>query len=285
MTLTCETCGDASTSVESFHHLSLEIPPSETSETFKTSAPLELQALIARCFASETVERRCARAGCGGTRAALARRLLRAPRALLVHLKRFRAEALESRETCGDASSSFLHPSVSGDSRRGYSANAFALVPRLTKDARPVSLPETLTLAPFADAAVRGPPTASAETGGGDGRSARRLADSDLSADEAAAATRTYAADDSTAGEAARAQLASYRLAGVVSHLGASMRRGHYVASARVNGGGEKDENGTAAKRWMSFDDERASFAGSPAASASAAGDWYVAAFECEAAR
>jgi hypothetical protein len=155
----------------------------------------------------------------------------------------------------------------------------------LTKDARPITLPETVTLAPFADAAVRGPPTASAETGGGDGRSAS-LADPDLSADEAAAATRTYAADDSAAGEAARAQLASYRLAGVVSHLGASMRRGHYVASARVDSGGE-DENGfkTAAKRWMSFDDERASFAGSPAASASAAGDWYVAAFECEAAR
>ena len=276
VTLTCETCGDASTSVESFRHLSLEIPPSETFE----SAPLELQGLIARCFASETVERRCARAGCGGTRAAMARRLLRAPRALLVHLKRFRAEDA-SRETCGDAS--FL-PSVAGDSQRGYSANAFAF-PRLTKDTRPVSLPETVTLAPIADAAVRGPPTASAETGGGDGRSAG-LADPDLSADEAAAATRTYAADDSAAGEAARAQLASYRLAGVVSHLGASMRRGHYVASARVDSGGE-DENGfkTAAKRWMSFDDERASFAGSPAASASAAGDWYVAAFECEAAR
>jgi ubiquitin carboxyl-terminal hydrolase 26/29/37 len=284
VTLTCETCGDASTSVESFRHLSLEIPPSETSETSETSesAPLELQALIARCFASETVERRCARAGCGGTRAAMARRLLRAPRALLMHLKRFRAEDA-SRETCGDAS--FLHPSVSGDSRRGYvGTNAFA-PPRLTKDARPVSLPETLTLAPFADAAVRGPPPpiASAGTRGGDGRSAG-FADSDLSADEAAAATRTYAADDSAAGEAARAQLASYRLAGVVSHLGASMRRGHYVASARVDSGGE-DENGTAAKRWMSFDDERASFAGSPAGSASAAGDWYVAAFECEAAR
>ena len=87
VTLTCETCGDASTSVESFRHLSLEIPPSETFE----SAPLELQGLIARCFASETVERRCARAGwrdARGDGAAAAR----APRALLVLLKRFRAE-------------------------------------------------------------------------------------------------------------------------------------------------------------------------------------------------
>ena len=275
VTLTCETCGDASTSVESFRHLSLEIPPSETFE----SAPLELQGLIARCFASETVERRCARAGCGGRArrwrggCSARRARARAPQAL----PRRRRVARDVRRRA------FL-PSVSGDSQRGYSANAFA-PPRLTKDARPITLPETVTLAPFADAAVRGPPTASAETGGGDGRSAS-LADPDLSADEAAAATRTYAADESAAGEAARAQLASYRLAGVVSHLGASMRRGHYVASARVDSGGE-DENGfkTAAKRWMSFDDERASFAGSPAASASAAGDWYVAAFECEAAR
>ena len=163
MTLTCETCGDASTSVESFRHLSLEIPPSETFE----SAPLELQGLIARCFASETVERRCARAGCGGTRAAMARRLLRAPRALLVHLKRFRAEDA-SRETCGDAS--FCRPSR--ETRNVGTRRTRSRPPRLTKDARPITLPETVTLAPFADAAVRGPPTASAETGGGDGPSA-----------------------------------------------------------------------------------------------------------------
>ena len=96
--------------------------------------------------------------------------------------------------------------------------------------------------------------------------------------------TRAYADDDSAEGEAARSQLASYRLAGTVSHLGASTRRGHYVASARVASGGG-DENETAAKRWMSFDDERATFAGSPAAAASTLSDWYVAAFECEAAQ
>ena len=118
VTLTCETCGDASTRVESFRHLSLEIPPSETFE----SAPLELQGLIARCFASETVERRCARAGCGGTRAAMARRLLRAPRALLVHLKRFRAEDACAR---GVRRRAFFAVRP-GDSQRGYSANAFA---------------------------------------------------------------------------------------------------------------------------------------------------------------
>ena len=262
--VTCETCTSPPT--ETFRWLSLDLPESDAG----LPEPLELQGLIARFFASETVERQCARAGCGGTHAVMARRLLRAPRALLVHLKRFRAEDA-SRETCGDAS--FL-PSVAGDSQRGYSANAFA-PPRLTKDARPITLPETVTLAPFADAAVRGPPTASAETGGGDGRSAG-LADPDLSADEAAAATRTYAADDSAAGEAARAQLARYRLAGVVSHLGDSMRQGHYVASARVDVvGGE-----TTGKCWMSFDDERVRLVESPASAESTPKDWYFAVFE-----
>ena len=151
--VTCETCTSPPTESETFRWLSLDLPESDAG----LPEPLELQGLIARFFASETVERQCARAGCGGTHAVMARRLLRAPRALLVHLKRFRAEDA-SRETCGDAS--FL-PSVAGDSQRGYSANAFA-PQRLTKDTRPVSLPETVTLAPIADAAVRGPPIASA---------------------------------------------------------------------------------------------------------------------------
>ena len=268
VTLTCETCGDASTTAESFRHLSLELPDAPGT---RSTAPLELEALIARCFAPETVERRCARVGCGGTRATMARRLLRAPRVLLVHLKRFRAEdaARLARETRG----------APGDAP-GCSANAFAL-PRLTKDARPVELRETVTLAPFADAAVRGPPTSSRA-----GAAVSPAADSELPADEAEAATRAYDDDDSAEGEAARSQLASYRLAGVVSHLGTSMRRGHYVACARVaSGGGDVNEPAANRKRWMSFDDERASFAGSPAAAASAPGDWYFAAFECEAAR
>ena len=273
VTLTCESCGDASTTTESFRHLSLELPCQTEKDSF-SAAPLELRALVARCFAPETVERRCERAGCGGTHAVMARRLLRAPRVLLVHLKRFRAEDASSvpfsRETPGTYGD--------GNPKSGCSASAFA-PPRLTKDSRPVELPETVTLAPFADAAVRGPPTSSRA-----GVAVSAAADPELPADEAAAATRAYADDDSAEGEAARSQLASYRLAGTVSHLGASTRRGHYVASARVASGGG-DENETAAKRWMSFDDERATFAGSPAAAASTLSDWYVAAFECEAAQ
>jgi uncharacterized UBP type Zn finger protein len=149
-----------------------------------------------------------------------------------------------------------------------------------------VRLPETVTLAPFADAEkIRGPPTStSSRAGAVSAFSDTKCSDTkcSLTADEAAAATRAYADDDSAEGEAARAQLASYRLKGVVYHIGTSMRRGHYVASARVAAGDDADASG---KRWMFFDDERASFAESPASSSSAPGDWYVAAFECEGAR
>ena len=270
VTLTCLTCGDESRTSESFRHLSLELPTHNAAAG--SSAPLELQGLIARCFASETVERRCERAGCGGTRAAMARRLLRAPKALLVHLKRFRAENAGS-DVAREA------PGTSGDGRGAVSANAFAPTMRLMKDSRPVRLPETVTLAPFADAEkIRGPPTSTSSRAG----AVSAFSDPAPPADEAAAATRAYADDDSAEGEAARAQLASYRLKGVVYHIGTSMRRGHYVASARVAAGDDADASG---KRWMFFDDERASFAESPASSSAAPGDWYVAAFECEGAR
>ena len=271
VTLTCSTCGDESTTSESFRHLSLDLP------TSPDTSPLELQGLIARCFASETVERRCERAGCGGTRAAMARRLLRAPKALLVHLKRFRAENAGSdvaREAPG---------TDPGPGRLAVSANAFAPTMRLMKDSRAVRLPETVTLAPFADAEkIRGPPTSTSTRAG----AVSAFSEPAPPADEAAAATRAYADDDSAEGEAALAQLASYRLQGVVYHIGTSMRRGHSVASARVAagdaGGDAGDDDG---KRGMFFNDERASFAESPASSSSAPGDWYVAAFECEGAR
>ena len=276
VTLTCETCGDASTSVESFRHLSLEIPPSETFE----SAPLELQGLIARCFASETVERRCARAGCGGTRAAMARRLLRAraraaraPQALprrrrvardvrrraffAVSLgrlatwvlgERVRAPALDEGRATDHASGDGHARAVRG---RGGS-RAPDGVGGDGRRRRSIRQP-------------RGPRSLGGRGGGGDAHVRRRRI---------------------RGGRGARAR-SSRR----IGSRGWSRTWGHPCAGAttsraRVDSGGE-DENGfkTAAKRWMSFDDERASFAGSPAASASAAGDWYVAAFECEAAR
>ena len=118
-----------------------------------------------------------------------------------------------------------------GDSQRGYPANAFA--PRLDEGRATdhASGRDGHARAVLGRGGSRAPDGVGGAGGGG--QSIRQPgAVPDLSADEAAAATRTYAADESAAGEAARAQLASYRLAGVVSHLGASIRRGHYVASA-----------------------------------------------------
>ena len=215
-TLTCVTCGrrtSPSTESETFRWLSLDLPEYDAG----SDEPLELQRLLTQCFASETVERRCERAGCGGTSAEKAPLLLRAPEALLVHLKRSRAEG---------------------------------------KNSRKVELPTTVTLAPR------------------DGVST--AADPDSPADEAAAAsTRMCAEDDSAAGEAARSQLASYRLAGFVSHFGDSTNEGHYVASARVDVGGE-----TTGKCWMSFNDKTVRVVESPAYAESTPKDWYLAVFE-----
>ena len=216
----CETYACSSTEPEWFRWLSLDLPDSDTG----SAEPLELEGLIARYFAPETVEKLCERDGCDGTHAEMARQLIRAPEALLVHLKRYRTE--------------------------GEGLNL-----RYVKDSREVELPMTVTLAPH------------------DGVSA--AADPDSPADEAAASTRVCAEDDSVAGEAARSQLASYRLAGVVSHFGEAMNGGHYVASARVDVGGE-----TTAKCWMSFNDEEVCYVESPAYAESTPEDWYLAVFE-----
>jgi ubiquitin C-terminal hydrolase len=136
-----------------------------------------------------------------------------------------------------------------------YRAEREGLNLRYVKDSREVELPMTVTLAPH------------------DGVSA--AADPDSPADEAAASTRVCAEDDSVAGEAARSQLASYRLAGVVSHFGEATNGGHYVASARVDVGGE-----TTAKCWMSFNDEEVCYVESPAYAESTPEDWYLAVFE-----
>jgi ubiquitin C-terminal hydrolase len=217
---TCETYACSSTEPEWFRWLSLDLPDSDTG----SAEPLELEGLIARYFAPETVEKLCERDGCDGTHAEMARQLIRAPEALLVHLKRYRTE--------------------------GEGLNL-----RYVKDSREVELPMTVTLAPH------------------DGVSA--AADPDSPADEAAASTRVCAEDDSVAGEAARSQLASYRLAGVVSHFGEATNGGHYVASARVDVGGE-----TTAKCWMSFNDEEVCYVESPAYAESTPKDWYLAVFE-----
>ena len=51
--------------------------------------PAELDALLRGFFASEVIERKCEKAGCAGTHAELSRRIVRLPRVLILHLKRF----------------------------------------------------------------------------------------------------------------------------------------------------------------------------------------------------
>jgi ubiquitin carboxyl-terminal hydrolase 26/29/37 len=266
VTLTCATCGDVSTKMESFRHLSLELAPSDSRAA--ASAPLALQALLARWFAPETVERRCAREGCGGTRAVMARRLLRAPRVLLAHLKRFRAEApiRIDRDVSRDAA--------------GSSSTAF-VPPRMVKDFTSVELPERVSLASFADAgSVRGPPVGFPEASASPFAAAEPPV-----ADEAAAATRAFADDGSSRGAAALAQIGAYRLSGIIAHSGESMRRGHYVAGAYAPASEATGLRGET-KRWTTFDDERVCPAGSVGEPAKfddwTLRNWYVAAFECD---
>ena len=127
-TLTCDACGDVSERFETFRHLSVDLPPGE--------APATLDALLARFFAPESLERRCARDGCEGVCATLAGRVVRLPRVLVVHLKRFRFE--NSPENAGPEN----------------------VAPRAAKSTRRVVLPETTSLKAFASRGLlpRGPP-------------------------------------------------------------------------------------------------------------------------------
>ena len=86
-TLTCESCGDACVRHETFRHLSVELPESSGADG---SADVELASFARRVFTPETLERKCERDGCDGTSATLVRRIVRLPRVLVVHLKRFR---------------------------------------------------------------------------------------------------------------------------------------------------------------------------------------------------
>ena len=259
-TLTCDACGDVSTRHETFRHLSVDLPPGE--------APTTLDALLARFFAPESLERRCERPGCEGRRATLARRVVRLPRVLVVHLKRFRFDA----------------PAPTGEEN---------VAPRAAKVARRVVLPETTSLEAFAafgeEATPRGPPPKSPGTVVA-GTTAGTIAGTPAAdtpalaaprrlfpvtpvgmrtvADEATAATRAYADDASPSGPDAAE--ATYRLRGVVSHIGASIECGHYVARVR----GDDDA-------WTTFDDEDArETPAEEVVGGARERDWYVAVYE-----
>ena len=256
-TLTCDACGDVSERFETFRHLSVDLPPGE--------APATLDALLARFFAPESLERRCARDGCEGVCATLARRVVRLPRVLVVHLKRFRFE--NSPENAGPEN----------------------VAPRAAKSTRRVVLPETTSLKAFASRGLlpRGPPPRRPPSPAGEAATpaatrppggasptfpatptdARTVADEEMVADEATAATRWFADDASPSGPDAAE--VTYRLRGVVSHVGASIECGH---TSRACAGRRRVDNLRRRRREGDV--------GGGGGRRRAERDWYVAAYE-----
>lgn len=164
-TLTCESCGDACVRHETFRHLSVELPESSGADG---SADVELASLLDGFFTPETLERKCERDGCDGTSATLVRRIVRLPRVLVVHLKRFRYV-----RTTGGTKAAARGGGDDENARSDGNGNAptqaepapapapapFAM--RMVKVTRPVKLPTKLTLEPFVGedaSALRGPP-------------------------------------------------------------------------------------------------------------------------------
>ena len=142
-TLRCRACGDESTRDESFRHISVELPLGHES----SNAPSELASLLSGFFATETLERRCEKPGCRGTHADLTRRIVRLPRVLILHLKRFRflkADAVEERGggTIGDKEN------ANPEAAKKTAHHSLGTL-RLTKVAARVTVPETLSLEAF----------------------------------------------------------------------------------------------------------------------------------------
>ena len=277
VTLTCSKCGDDSESVESWRHLSLEL---RSDEQNSNSSPLALQKLLKRCFAPETVERRCGDEKCAGTHAVLRRTLRRAPKVLLVHLKRFVAAQVTSNQ--------FQSEIVSATERVGCADGVDTIPaptvpppfipPRMVKDSTRVELPERVSLADFAGQDVFGPPgevRVTELTG-----KTKTEKSEENTTDEASAATIVYPDDTSTRGTDALEMIKYYKLRGAVSHIGSSMRHGHYTATVKID-----EENKNETEKWISFDDDRASLTDSPVTGLKneygVERDWYVAAFEC----
>ena len=114
--------------------LSVEVPAA-------TGARVALRPLVAACFAPEHgVTRRCEAPGCGGQAATLRARVAAAPRALLIHLKRF---------------SSTATPPPS-DAEHGTSASAFSASSFSSSFAPPAApLPHTQSVSRFFGALPR----------------------------------------------------------------------------------------------------------------------------------
>ena len=160
-TLTCESCGDACVRHEIFRHLSVELPESSGDDE---SADVELASLLDGFFTPEVLERKCERDGCDGTSATLVRRIVRLPRVLVVHLKRFRyvrttGGTKAAARDCGGGDENARDGNAPTRAEPAPAPAPFAM--RMVKATRPVKLPTKLTLEPFVaeDAsALRGPP-------------------------------------------------------------------------------------------------------------------------------
>jgi hypothetical protein len=114
-------------------------------------------------FAPEALERKCEKGGCDGTRAVLTRKIVRLPRVLVVHLKRFRyVDQTGGTKAIGGGGDT-------NDENAGVNKQPPApFTMRMVKVTRPVQLPKKLTLEAFVrgeedaggetDASLRGPP-------------------------------------------------------------------------------------------------------------------------------
>ena len=161
-TLTCESCGDACVRHETFRHLSVELPESSGADG---SADVELASLLDGFFAPETLERKCERDGCDGASATLVRRIVRLPRVLVVHLKRFRyvrtTGGTKAAARAGEDDENARDGDGNAPTRAEPAPAPAPFAMRMVKVTRPVKLPTKLTLEPFVGedaSALRGPP-------------------------------------------------------------------------------------------------------------------------------
>eukprot|EP00928_Gymnodinium_smaydae_P018134 TRINITY_DN16900_c0_g1_i1.p1 TRINITY_DN16900_c0_g1~~TRINITY_DN16900_c0_g1_i1.p1 ORF type:complete len:584 (+),score=156.32 TRINITY_DN16900_c0_g1_i1:69-1820(+) len=221
--LRCDKCGNASNVQELFRDASVDFP--------ENVARPAVQTFLENYFAAEAVDHTCERCGC--REASLTKRIQKAPRTLVLHLKRFVPNMMRMR---------------------------------YEKRLDDVELPIKLDLSPFAGSpapeaglasgsssapgsAKVPPPSLAAQSLGGVARplvrtSSRELPDSPQLLQQAKSVA-TQAASSRYIGEATRY---GYELRAVICHQGESPHCGHYVTWARTDTGA-----------WRLFDDSRVS--------------------------
>jgi len=308
-TLACCGCGAASARRELHRALSLPLPapaggsdgapapppPAQHATFFGAQAaaaaaaaaqaslpPLPLAGLLDSFFAEEMLQRRCE--ACGHPRARLSRALSRAPRLLVLHLKRYRpvaaappppgAAQVPLVSAWAKSSRRVAPPSVL-DLSRHLAAGCKPPPPRRAPppgaaDGLGAEAEEAAALraalrasAEEAEAAElsRALAASAAEAGGAPPAPPAAAADDELLAEASESGSRGGSAEAAAAEESAAesdaenggggggnggARPALYDLRAVVCHVGAAMNRGHYTADARGPGG-----------EWERHNDER----------------------------